>query len=155
MSARFIAWLAIILNALALVPGGAHFFALPNKMMLAEEDYFVSQSVYRGWALFGIVLLAALAANIILAILSRRQGLAFVLNTAAAVCIGATIIIFFMRIYPANQLTNNWTLIPENWAQLRLQWEGSHALNAVITFVALCCVAWAALLPSGARLLPK
>jgi hypothetical protein len=50
MTARFVAWLAIILNALALVPGGAHFFALSNKMKLADEDYFISQNAYRGWA---------------------------------------------------------------------------------------------------------
>ena len=36
---------------------------------------------------------------------------------------------------PANQATNNWTQIPANWEHLRWQWEVSHAVNAVITFV--------------------
>ncbi len=28
---------------------------------------------------------------------------------------------------------------PANWADLRAQWEYSHAVNAVVTFAALCC----------------
>jgi hypothetical protein len=45
----------MMLTALALVPGGAHLFALPNKISLSESDYFIAQSAYRGWALLGIV----------------------------------------------------------------------------------------------------
>ena len=55
-------FLAIVLTALALVPGGAHFFSLPNKIHLTEGNYFIVQNIYRGWALFGIVLFGALFA---------------------------------------------------------------------------------------------
>ena len=41
-------FLAVMVTALALVPAGAHFFALFNKIALAEEQYFIAQSVYRG-----------------------------------------------------------------------------------------------------------
>jgi len=34
----------MMLTALALVPGGAHLFALPNKISLSESDYFIAQS---------------------------------------------------------------------------------------------------------------
>src|SRR5690606_16447499 len=61
MGAKTAQFLAIMLTALALVPAGAHFFELPNKIGLAEDDYFVVQNIYRGWALFGIVLFGALA----------------------------------------------------------------------------------------------
>jgi hypothetical protein len=44
-----------MLTAPALVPVGAHLFELPNKIGLSEEHYFLVQSIYRGWALFGIV----------------------------------------------------------------------------------------------------
>ena len=50
---------AIVLTALALVPGGAHFFSLPNKITLTESNYFIVQNIYRGWGLFGIVLFGA------------------------------------------------------------------------------------------------
>ena len=67
-------FLALVLTALALVPSGAHLFALPNKIDLAQDQYFVVQNIYRGWALFGIVLCGALIANLVLAILLRGQG---------------------------------------------------------------------------------
>lgn len=145
MRTRVIAGLAILLTALALVPAGAHLFALPNKIGLAQEDYFVAQSLYRGWALFGIVLISALAANGALSIVLRGQGMSFYLAGAAALCMGVTLAIFFAWIYPANQLTHNWTVVPDNWIALRLQWEIAHAINAGVTFLALCCVTAAAL----------
>jgi hypothetical protein len=64
---------AMMLTALALVPGGAHLFALPNKISLSESDYFIAQSAYRGWALLGIVLIGAAIANLALALLIRDQ----------------------------------------------------------------------------------
>jgi hypothetical protein len=73
MGSRAAAFLAIVLTALALVPAGAHLFEVPNKIGLAQEEYFVVQDIYRGWALFGIVLSGALAANLWLAMALRRQ----------------------------------------------------------------------------------
>jgi hypothetical protein len=139
-------FLAIVLTALALVPAGAHLFELPNKIGLAEADYFVVQSIYRGWALFGIVLFGALATNLVLAIMVRRQRAACWLALAAFVLVGATLAIFFTWTYPANQATSNWTVVPANWQELRIHWEYAHAANAVLTFLALCAVTWSVLL---------
>jgi hypothetical protein len=97
MRTGFIGWLAIIVNAIAFVPAGAHLFALPNKMRLAETDYSVAQSIFGGWALFGYVFLAALVINIIFAILVRRQTLPFVLCAAAAPCVGSSLAVFMLR----------------------------------------------------------
>ena len=119
---------------------GAYLFALPNKIGLAQDDYLVAQSLYRGWSLFGVVLIGSLAANAALAILLRGQGMSFYLASAAALCMGLILVIFFAEIYPINQLTNNWTVGPDNWIALRVRWELAHAINAVITFFALCCV---------------
>ncbi|MBO0734636.1 MAG: DUF1772 domain-containing protein [Methylocapsa sp.] len=146
MRTGFTGWLAIILNAVALVPAGAHLFALPNKMRLSESDYFVVQSVYSGWQSFKYVFIAALVINIILAILLHRQRLPFVLSVIAVLCTAAFFAVFFIWTYPANQLTSNWTVIPSDWQGLRQQWEISHAANALIIFIGLCCVSWAALL---------
>jgi hypothetical protein len=44
-------FVAMVLTALALVPSGAHLFALPNKIHLSETDYFITQGIYRGWSL--------------------------------------------------------------------------------------------------------
>ena len=141
MALRVVQFLAVVLTALALIPSGAHLFALPNKIGLAQEQYFIVQNIYRGWALLGAVLLGALVANLLLAIMLRGRSTPFVFALVAFLCIAATLAVFFIWTYPANQATTNWTTIPENWEQLRRQWEYSHAGNALVTFVAFCAVA--------------
>ena len=74
---RLIQFLAIMLTALALVPSGAHLAALPNEMPMAQAAYFVGQQVYAEWALFGVVLFGALAANLAHTIVLRRLGQSF------------------------------------------------------------------------------
>jgi len=140
MALRVVQFLALVLTALALIPSGAHLFALPNKIGLAQEQYFIVQNIYRGWALFGAVLLGALIANLLLAIMLRGRAAPFVSALVAFICVAATLAVFFVWIYPANQATDNWTTIPEDWAQLRRQWEYSHAGNALVTFAAFCAV---------------
>jgi hypothetical protein len=146
MGRRVAQFLAVVLTALALVPAGAHLFEMPNKIGLAEDAYFVVQSIYRGWALFGIVLFGALAANLALAIMVRRQRAPFWLALAAFLLVAATLVIFFTWTYPANQATSDWTVVPANWQELRVQWEYAHAANAALTFLALCALTWSVLL---------
>ncbi|MGH6769090.1 MAG: DUF1772 domain-containing protein [Xanthobacteraceae bacterium] len=140
MALRIVQFLAVILTALALVPAGAHLFTLSNKIGLAAEQYIIVQGIYRGWALFGFVLIPAILANLALAVMLRSRGLPSVLAMAAFLCMGATLAIFFTWTYPANQATDNWNTIPANWAVLRMHWEYAHATNAIITFVALCAL---------------
>jgi hypothetical protein len=135
---RVVPFLAVVLTALALVPGGAHLFALPNKIAMPQEAYFTAQGIYRGWALLGIMLIGAMLANLAAAIMLRAQPLPFRLSLAAFLAVAATLAIFFIWTFPANQATANWTMVPANWEALRRQWEYSHAVNALITFVALC-----------------
>ena len=152
MALRLIQFLANILTALALVPSGAHLAAMPNKMAMAQAAYFVAQQVYAGWALFGIVLFGALVANLAHTIVLRRLGRSFGYALASLLFIAAGLVIFFVWTFPTNQATNNWTVVPKNWNALRIQWEYSHAANAVVTFTALVCVVIAVLRqPSQAR----
>jgi hypothetical protein len=46
-------------------------------------------------------------------------------------------VVFWTFTYPANQATNNWTVLPANWQDLRTQWEYSHATGAGLNFIAL------------------
>jgi hypothetical protein len=138
---KIVQFLALALTALALVPSGAHLFALPGKISLGAEQYFIVQNVYRGWSLFGIVLIGALIANLALALLLRGRGAPFALALFGFFCIALTLVVFFIWTFPANQATDNWTTIPNDWEQLRRQWEYSHAANAVVTFAAFCSVA--------------
>jgi hypothetical protein len=140
MGLRAAQFLAIVLSALALVPAGAHLLELPNKIGLAQEPYFVVQSIYRGWALLGIVLFGALAANLALTIMARHWRGAFWLALLGFLLVAATLVVFFSWTYPANQATANWTEAPANWQELRRHWEYAHATNAILSFLALCAV---------------
>jgi hypothetical protein len=152
MALRLVQFLAIILTALALVPGGAHLAALPNKIAMAQSAYFVAHQIYAGWALFGVVLFGALVANLAHAIMLRKLGRSLGYALASFLLIAANLAIFFVWTFPTNQATNNWTVVPKNWNALRIQWEYSHAANAVVTFAALVCVVIAVLRqPSQAR----
>jgi hypothetical protein len=145
MALKLVLFFAVILTAVSLIPAGAHLFELPNKIALAQDQYFIVQSIYRGWALFGAVLLPALGVILVLTIMLRRQPAAFRFALVALLCMGATLAIFFTWTYPANVATDNWTAVPDNWAALRRQWEFAHATNAVLTFAALCMLMGAVL----------
>ncbi len=142
---QFLLFLAIVFTALALVPGGAHLLEMANKLKLARADYFVVQSIYRGWAASGIVVLAALAANLGAAFVEGANGEPLWPSATAAMLILATLIVFFRWTQPVNKATRNWSAQPEDWEKLRSRWEVSHAVNAVLTFTALCFATIAAI----------
>jgi hypothetical protein len=140
---RTIHALAVILTALALVPSVAHIAELPNKLSLDRDQYFVVQQVYRGWALFGVVIIAALLTNLLFAILCWRRGESVILPLIAGLAITASLVVFFLWVYPANVATDNWTNMPANWEELRTRWEFGHFAGAVLIIIALCSVAFA------------
>lgn len=71
----------------------------------------------------------------------RRQHGPFWLSIGAFLLIAATQFIFWTFTYPANAATNNWTVIPDNFEGWRQQWEYSHAINALLTFLAFVLLA--------------
>jgi hypothetical protein len=113
MTVRTVQFLAIVIAALALIPSGAHLAALPNKITMPQTEYFTVQAIYYQWAILGL------------------------LWPAAMFCFVLMLIIFFIWTQPANQATQNWTVVPENWDALRHRWEYSHAANAALVFIAL------------------
>ncbi len=136
---------SLFFAALALAPAMAHLLELPNKINLTGEDYLVVQRNYRGWALVGVVVVAAFVSTLVLTIMLRIRGGPFALALVAFLCIAGTQVVFWMYTFPANQQTNNWTVLPENWRALRAQWEYSHAASAVLNLAALTALILAVL----------
>ncbi len=101
MTLRVLSFFALVFTAVALIPVGAHLFALPNKIGMAQQPYFIAQSVYYGWALLGLVLVPAVLIDAGLAMMLRCEGLAFKLAAAGSLCMAATLVIFFIWVYPA------------------------------------------------------
>ena len=143
---RTISFLALVFTALALIPYGAHLFSLPNKIGITQEQYFIAQRAYDNWVLVSLALFPAMLFNIVLAFMLRGAS-GFFFAVAACLCMAATIPIFMMWTYPGNVATQNWTIAPANWAELRTRWEYSHAVNAILVFACFCLVALASLAP--------
>jgi predicted PurR-regulated permease PerM len=130
--------LTLALTAVVLVPSGAHVFEMPRKIGLDREAYYTVQAIYAGWVWFAIPIFAAIVLNGALFVIERRRNPA----SARAALISALLIIaslgvFFVWVFSANQATANWTQVPDNWQELRRQWEYGHGVNALIVFAAL------------------
>ena len=60
----------------------------------------------------------------------RGHPTAFMPALVACLCIVGTQIVFWTFTFPVNRMTVNWTVLPDNWADLRARWEYSHAASA-------------------------
>jgi hypothetical protein len=138
MTTKALQFAALVLTALILVAPGAHLLSLPNKIGLVQEQYFIAQTLYRGWHYTGFIIFAALFANLALAYTGRADPAARNFALLAAGLIALSLVVFFIWTFPANQATQNWTVQPANWQTLRAQWEYSHAANAAIALAAFC-----------------
>ena len=145
MSIKLVQFAAIMFTVLALVPGGAHLLELRNKMALDRDRYLIVQRIYRGWALAGFALMGALVATLWLALLSRSQTLPRVFSSAAFLLLLATLITFFVWVYPVNKATAQWTVAGDDFERMRVQWEYTHAVNAMLTLLAVCATVAAGL----------
>ena len=109
---------------------------------MTQEQYFIAQSVYRNWALIGLVLFPAMLLNLLFAYMLRGERPAFWFAVRGMRLHGGRrCAVFFTWTYPANVATQNWTVQPANWAELRRQWEYSHAVNAILMFASFCLLA--------------
>ena len=141
MLVKFLGLIAVISVATCLVPAGTHFFELANKMSMSQPEYMIVQRIYAGWSFFGIAVIAALLITLIHTFMVRSDRTAFFLSLAAFLCLAATQGIFWTFTYPMNVASNNWTVTPADFEAARRQWEYSHAVNAVLTSVALVTIA--------------
>ena len=149
MALKVARFLSLLFVALALAPAMAHLLELPNKIGLSHDEYLTVQHLYNGWALLGIVVYGAIFSTLWLAIVARRRAAGFGPALLAFLCLVGTQVVFWSFTFPANQATDNWTMLPENWMALRIQWEYSHATSALLNLIALVAAIWSALSPGG------
>ena len=140
MLLKFLGLIAVVSVAMCLVPAGAHFFELANKMSMSQPEYMTVQKIYAGWSFFGIAFIAALLLTLTHTFMIRGDRAAFFLSLVAFLCLAATQGIFWLFTYPMNVASTNWTVTPADFEAARRQWEYSHAVNAVLTFVALVTI---------------
>ncbi len=143
---------ALMSTAVALSGALAHLLALPNKISLERDTYFTVQGIYRGWDLFGYVLVIQLVSIIAVIVLARDDRQVRLLAIVALVCLAAAQAVFWTFTYPANVATNNWKAVPDDWETLRRNWEYSHATGAVFQLVAMALLVMAALMRRSSAL---
>ena len=66
-------FVALLATALALGPALAHVLGLPNKIDLPREQYFIVQSIYRGWWQIAFVLAFELAGMLVFGAYHRER----------------------------------------------------------------------------------
>jgi multisubunit Na+/H+ antiporter MnhB subunit len=146
VSARDIVFfVALMATAIALGGALAHAFELPNKINMPGNEYFIVQKAYRGWNQLAYVLLVELLSIILLIGLYRHEPFVRWFAILALVCLVCAQVLFWVYTYPANVATQNWTVMPENWALLRSQWEYSHLGGALFQLGAMAALIAAAL----------
>jgi hypothetical protein len=129
---RILYFLALMLTAIAMSLALAHLFELPNKIDLGAAHYLIVQRNYDNWATIGLVVPAAFLSVVALTIMLRSTGTPFTLALIALLLLVGELIAFWGLIFPVNQATQNWTMLPDNWEALRAQWEYSHAVRAIL-----------------------
>ena len=72
--------------------------------------------------------------------MARGTRIASILSFIAFLCLAATQVFFWVLIYPINVASTNWTVTPSDFEAARQQWEYSHSINAMLTFVALAAI---------------
>lgn len=138
-------FVALFATAIDLAPALAHLMALPNKIGLAREQYFIVQAIYAGWAFIAVALVFQLIGVLATVIIYRRDRPVMVWSLISLLCLIGAQVVFWVYTFPANAATSNWTQIPDNWEVLRSQWEYSHAVGAGFQLLAMIALIIAAL----------
>jgi hypothetical protein len=132
---RFTTILFALITLSALI---SHLLELPGKINLSLENYQMVQGIYKGWALLGIVEIAAIILLFAWIIVDRRNRNIFPFLLSALIFFIASLVIFFVFTFPTNTITANWTQLPKNWETLRETWEYSHAVRGILNLMGFC-----------------
>jgi hypothetical protein len=129
-------FLSLMLTAIAMSLALAHLFELPNKIDISAAHYVIVQRNYDNWVLIGLIVPAAFLSVVALTIALRGTGAPFALALIALLLLVGELVAFWGFIFPVNQATQNWTMLPDNWQALRSQWEYAHAVRAILYVLA-------------------
>ena len=133
-------FIALIGTTLALGAALAHAYALPNKIGLGKDAYYITQIAYRGWSNVAW-LLAVQLGGILGVILTHIRERAVLWPAVTALgAFFASQAVFWGWTMPANIATDQWTEQVAHWQALRAAWEYSHLGGAVLQLIAMCAL---------------
>jgi hypothetical protein len=123
-----------------------HTMELPAKMLYDAQLWAtVNQSLYWVFAfpVGAIIELGAIISTILLTFLVRKHRSAFRLTLFAAVCFAIAFFgVWIGLIAPMNAQVEQWTVgsLPDDWMQVRNQWEYSHVARFILHLVGFCAL---------------
>jgi hypothetical protein len=135
-------WLVtLVLAALGLIMGGAHLLELPVRMYYEPRLYMqVTSTLYRYYGLVGgpIQVIAFFSAAVLVWLVRARS--AFRSTLVATLCIGLSLLLWFLLVQPVNvawadALRSRPADAVQAYAQLRSRWEYGH-LSAFVAWLA-------------------
>jgi Domain of unknown function (DUF1772) len=138
-------FLALMLTAIAMSLAMAHLAELPNKIEISAAHYLIVQRNYDNWAVLGLIVPASFLSMAALTVALRGTGAPFTLALIALLLLIGELVAFWGFIFPVNQATQNWTMLPDNWEALRTRWEYAHAVRAILYVLALGALAMSVL----------
>lgn len=133
-------FIALMATALALGGALAHALELPNKIGMSREDYFIAQQLYAGWNRLAFLLAVQAAGMLALIVIHWREPAVLRPVVVALACLVAAQAVFWVWTFPANVATDQWRVQPENWEELRAQWEYSHLAGAAFQTLAMAAL---------------
>ena len=95
------------------------------------------QRNYDNWWIVGLIVPLAFVSVLALTIALRGAGPPFTPALIALLLLVGELIVFWGFTAPVNRATENWTMLPGNWEELRAQWEYSHAARALLYVLAM------------------
>ena len=142
----------ILFIALSMGPAICHFLEMPAKMSYDGSIWLMlHHTLYQNFGKLGAFFeVGAVLLSIWLTYLVRRSPLPFFWTFIGAFCLVLAHAAFWLWIDPVNRIMISATekTLPENWEVLRLQWEYTHSLRAVLETMALAAIVYSILAES-------
>jgi hypothetical protein len=125
--------LAFVLAGLALIRPMMNLAAIPSVISLPRDDYAAVQYANQSWAWLQFIQLASFLSIVGLLFFEREHNRVFWPISGAFIAQLLIIVLYVFFTLPINISTSDWTFFPDsNWSWLRVQWEYTHALSAII-----------------------
>jgi hypothetical protein len=140
------AWrfVTMMLAALSMGMAFGHLLELPAKLAYPGPVWLMlQQTLYGNFQLLGLALeSAAVACAVVLTFLVRRRNPALRWTVFGTACLAGAHAAWWIGVAPVNTEIALHTpqALPPDWAMLRMQWEYTHALRAVLQLAALAAL---------------
>lgn len=141
---RALRFLTLMLTALTLGMAFGHLLQLPVKLAYQGAQWLLlQQTLYGNFRALGTAIeISAVACAVALAFVVRGRHPAFRWTALGAICLAGAHVAWWAGAVPVNAELARYTpqMLPPDWAQLRVQWEYTHALRAVLQGAALAAL---------------